>query len=130
MTGLNQGLRRSEGRGAEVKDPGYEVAQRRLREKGTHWRKKTKKPFVSDKYRKKRLALAKKHAGWDLEHWKRVIWNDESPFTLKNSSSQFVWRTNGEKTASRSMQGTINHQKSIKVWGCFSWNGVGGLQGV
>ena len=27
----------------------------------------------------------------------------------------------------RAMQGTVKHQKSINVWGCFSWNGVGDL---
>lgn len=71
--------------------------------------------------------FAKVHADWDLEHWKHVIWSDESPFTLENSSLQFVWRINDEKTVSRSIQGTIKHQKSINVWGCFSWNGVGDL---
>ena len=24
----------------------------------------------------------------------------------------------------RSMQGNVKHQKSINVWGCFSWNGA------
>ena len=28
------------------------------------------------------------------------------------------------------MQGTVKHQKSINVWGCFSWNGVGDLHRV
>ena len=87
--------------------------QRRLREKGIHWRKKSKKPFLSDKNCRKHLAFAKEHADWDLEDWKRVIWSNESPFTSENSSSQIVWRTNDEKTASRSMRGRIEHQKSI-----------------
>ena len=65
---------------------------------------------MSDKNRRKRLAFAQEHADRDLEHWKRAICSDESPFTLENSSSQFVWRSNDEKTASRSMQGTIKHQ--------------------
>ena len=30
----------------------------------------------------------------------------------------------------RAMQGTVNHQKSINVWGCFSWKGVGDLHWV
>ena len=74
---------------------------------------------MSDNNGRKRLVFPKEHGDWDLKHWKRVIWSDESPFTLENNSSQFVWRTNDEKTASRSMQGTIKHQKSINVWGCF-----------
>ena len=28
------------------------------------------------------------------------------------------------------MQGTVKHQKSINVWGCFSWNGVEDLHRV
>ena len=28
------------------------------------------------------------------------------------------------------MQGTVKHQRSINVWGCFSWNGVGDLHRV
>lgn len=32
--------------------------------------------------------------------------------------------------ATHSMQGTVKHQKSINVWDCFSWNGVGVLHRV
>ena len=28
------------------------------------------------------------------------------------------------------MQGKVKHQKSVNVWGCFSWNGVGDLYRV
>ena len=46
------------------------------------------------------------------------------------NSSQFVWRNDSEKNTSRTMQGTVKHQKSINVWGCFSWNGVEDLHRV
>ena len=94
--------------------------QRRLRENGIHWRKKTRRSFVSEKNRLKRLAFAREHVHWNLDQWKSVIWSDESPFTLQNNSSQFVWRNDREKNTSRTMQGTVKHQKSINVWGCFS----------
>ena len=70
------------------------------------------------------------HVHWDLDQWKNVIWSDESPFTLQNNSSEFVWRNDSEKNASRTMQGKGKHQKSVNVWGCFFWNGVGNLHRV
>ena len=62
--------------------------------------------------------------GWSVDDWKHVVWSDESPFVLQNHSAEFCWRINKEKEHCRSMQGTVKHQKSINVWGCFSWNGV------
>ena len=104
--------------------------QRRLLENGIHWRKKTRKSFVSEKNRPKRLAIAREHVHWDLDQWKSVLWSDESQFTLQNNCFQFVWRNDREKNTIRTMQGTVKHQKSINVWGCFSWNGVGDLHRV
>ena len=65
--------------------------QRRLREKGITWRKKSKKPYVSEKNRIARLKFAREHAGWNIEQWKRVVWSNESPFGCKNQSQQRVW---------------------------------------
>ena len=62
-----------------------------------------------------------------FDQWKRVVWSDELPFCLQNQSTQYVWRTNNEQDGARSMQGTVKHQKSINVLGCFSWNGIGDL---
>ena len=106
--------------------------KRRLREKGIMWRKKSKKPLVSEMNRLLRLKFAREHGGWNVDQWKRVVWSDELPFCLQNQSTQYVWRTtcNNEQDGARSMQGTVKHQKSINVWRCFSWNGVGDLHRV
>ena len=108
--------------------------QHRLKEKGLIWKKKCKKkckkPYVSEKNRKARLAFAREHVGWSLDQWKRVVWSDESPFSLHNQSPQYVWRTTDDNLTSRSMQSTVKHPKSINVWECFSWNGVGDLHRV
>ena len=87
--------------------------QRRLREKGIEWRKKSKKPYVSEKNWIARLKFAREHAGWSIEQWKRVVWSDESPFGCKNQSQQHVWRTQQETVVRRAMQGTVKRQKSI-----------------
>ena len=104
--------------------------QRRLKEKRLAWRKKSKKPYVSEKNRVLCLSSAREHVGRSVDQWKRVVWSDESPLCLQNQSTQYVWRTKDEKVSNRSMQGTVKHQKSIKIWGCFSWNAVGDLHRV
>ena len=71
-----------------------------------------------------KLAFAREHVGWSLDQWKQVVWSDESPFSLHNQSPQY------DNLTSRSMQATVKHQKSINIWGCFSWNGVRDLPRV
>jgi hypothetical protein len=39
---------------------------------------KKKKPLLSVKHRKTRLAFAQKYGKWTVEDWKRVIWSDET----------------------------------------------------
>ena len=104
--------------------------QRRLKEKRLAWRKKSKKPYVSEKNRVLCLSSAREHVGRSVDQWKRVVWSDESPLCLQNQSTQYVWRTKDEKVSNRSMQGTVKHQKSINIWGWFSLNGVGDLHRV
>lgn len=104
--------------------------QRRLKQKGLAWRKKSKKPYVGEKNRVLRLSFAREHVNWSVHQWKRVVWSDESQFCLHNQSSQYFWKTKDEKLSNRAMQGTVKHQKSLNVWGCFSWNGVGDLHRV
>ena len=95
------------------------TVQRRLKEKGITWQKKSKKLYASEKNRRVRLKFAREHVGWSIEQSKRVVWKNESPFCLKNHSQQHVLQTNGEKGASRSMQGTVKHQMFINVCGAF-----------
>jgi len=38
---------------------------------------KKKKPLLSARHRKARLAFAQKYREWTVEDWKRVIWSDE-----------------------------------------------------
>ena len=56
----------------------------------------------------------------------RVIWSDESAFTLKYQARQRVWVDKTDKTLKTCMmKGVIKHDKKIMVWGCFSYYGVG-----
>ena len=42
-----------------------------------------KKPFISEKNRRKRLIWAKQHRHWTIEDWRKVLFSDESAFTLR-----------------------------------------------
>ena len=62
--------------------------------KNTHLRKckSTKKPLVSATNWKKCLEFAQNHQNWTVEQWKKVMWSDESRFTLfQNDGCVRVW---------------------------------------
>uniref|UniRef100_A0AAQ6A8K8 Cartilage oligomeric matrix protein n=1 Tax=Amphiprion ocellaris TaxID=80972 RepID=A0AAQ6A8K8_AMPOC len=44
-----------------------------------------RKPLISEANQKKRLQFAMEHKYWTLEHYKKVMWSDESRFTLFQS---------------------------------------------
>ena len=89
---------------------------------------KKKKPLLSVTRRKRRLAFAL----WTVEDWKRVIWSDETKINRIGSDEQeYVWKRKGKRLTSREVQGTIKFgEKSLMIWGCIGWNGVGVLSEV
>ena len=101
----------------------YKTVQRRL--DGCVARKK---PFISPTNIKKRLEWAIAHQNWTINDWKRVLWSDESPFTLSYHGRQFVWRPKGKAYDKQYIKPTFKHDGGkIQVWGCFAANGVGDL---
>ena len=75
-------------RTAEMKDlhgksnPSVRTVRRRLLDTGLPARKARKKPLLTKAHKKARLAFAKKHANWTEDQWSKVLWSDESPFSL------------------------------------------------
>lgn len=86
-----------------------------------------KKFFVSEKNRKIRLKWARDHKDWTVEHWRKVLWSDESPFTLRYQCRHRVWRLPEERFERFAIKGTVKHDKKINIWGCFCASGVGKL---
>ncbi|CAN0459691.1 unnamed protein product, partial [Ectocarpus fasciculatus] len=41
-----------------------------------------RKPFISIKNMRKRVQWCREHMDWTNDDWRRVVWSDESPFTL------------------------------------------------
>ncbi len=91
----------------------------------------TKKPFISERNRIKRVEWATEHLNWSVRKWKQVLWSDESPFVLRYKGRVRVWRfENDDPYDTRLLKGTVKHDKKVMVWGCFSWWGTGDLHRV
>lgn len=100
----------------------------RMKEQGINRCVKVKKPYVNDDHRERRLAFAVKYRDWSVAEWEKVLWSDESPFTLRYSPRSWVWRKPDEKWNLRCTGGTVKSTKFCKklmVWGCFAGSRVG-----
>lgn len=82
---------------------------------------------MNAKQRKRRVDWCKAHRHWTVEQWRRVIWSDESPFTLSYNRRTRVWRCAHEKWKPFALRGTLKHDQKINVWGCFAAHGVGNI---
>lgn len=87
----------------------------------------SKKPFLSEVNRKIRLQWARDHQNWNRDDWKKVLWSDESKFMVRHQASRKVWRPTGMRYHPKYTSKSVKHQKSVMVWGCFSYYGVGRL---
>jgi hypothetical protein len=69
---------------------------------------KKKKPLLSLRHRKKRLAFALKYKEWTVEDWKRVIWSDETKINrIASDGRQWMWKKSGDGLNERQVQGTV-----------------------
>lgn len=107
-----------------------DTIRRRLHEFGFLSRWAVKKPFISETNRKKRVEWAKEHLSWTKEQWGRVLFSDESPYTIRGSSRFRVWRGVNERYLPSATVATVKHSKKINVWGCFAAGGVGHLHRI
>jgi transposase len=90
----------------------------------------TKKPFINESNRQKRVAWCIKHRDWTVEQWRNVIWSDESPFVFRFNKKVRVWRMFNERYNPECTVATVKHDKKIMVWGCFAAVGAGNLHKV
>ena len=105
------------------------TVRRRLLSANLLSRRASKKPLLSKKNIKDRLAFCRKYQNWSVEQWNRVIFSDEAPFRLFGSSGRtLVRRRNGERFNKDCVVPTVKHPETVHVWGCFSARGTGALQ--
>lgn len=88
-----------------------------------------KKPKLQPRHIAARLQFARNHIDWTAAEWSRVVWSDESKFTVYRSRGRlFVRRRPGEEYELRCLNPTVKFGGgSVMVWGCFSADGVGSI---
>lgn len=84
-------------------------------------------PLLTKQHKENRLKWATEHLGWTSEQWERVLWSDESPFTVSFQGRERVWRGANERYIVEAITPTRKSDQKINVWGCFASNGVGKL---
>jgi transposase len=111
-----------------------EISVRRIqevlkKELGLPSRVAAKKPMLTEKMVKKRLAFCRKFKHWKEKDWRKVMYSDESTFRLVNSRGAKVRRPSTvSRYKHRYTIPTVKHSASVMVWGCFSGSkGRGGL---
>ena len=74
-----------------------QTTRQRLREHGIRCHVPAVKEEFQEWHRDTRLGLALQHVVYDIDHWKNVIFSDETCFTLIESRAMHVWRRIGTR---------------------------------
>lgn len=108
------------------------TVQRRLNEFGLNGRVARKKPRLSKKNIKDRLAFAKEHVKWTREQWSKVLFTDESKFNRFGSDgNSYVRRRIGEEFSPKCVKLTTKGGGgSVCVWGGMTINGTGPIHRI
>lgn len=104
------------------------TVHRYLHELGYYGRVGVRKPLISEKNRRDRLAWCHLRKKW-VDEWNLIIWSDESRFEIFQSDSHhYVWRKPQEKYNIDCLIPTVKHGgDGVMVWGCFVNNRLGPL---
>jgi len=105
------------------------TVRRRLCEVGLNGRVARKKPLLKKGQKLVRKKWATKYKTWTVDQWRKVLFSDESPFTLFQTEGHvYVRRRVGEELNENCLAPTVKHGGGkIQVWSCFSYEGVGKL---
>ena len=104
-----------------------QTINRALLQRGIRSYRSPKKIYISPRNVQKRMEFAEKYEDMTMNYWKKLLFSDESSFTLYNSNGRLLIRRPEEKHG-RSKDFQIDGQcESLMVWGIISFNGVGPL---
>jgi len=105
-------------------DVSISTVKRMLRSQGLFGRVAAKKPLISEKNRRKRLAWCKSYLSLDAEMWRKIVFSDESKVELFSSRRRFVRRRIGQRFEKQFVCRTVKGGGfSLMVWGCIKGDG-------
>lgn len=77
-----------------------QTVRRRLAANDMFARRPYKGPVLTGRHRRNRLAWANNHVGWTRQHWREVLFTDESKFNLSFADgNKRIYRRRGERFA-------------------------------
>jgi len=114
--GLSEGFR-----------PSPRTIRRRLFDAGLKSYSPAKKPALSAKNIKDRLAFCNKYRQWTADQWKRVMLSDERTISQFYAFARHVRRPPKQRFCSRYIVPTVKNAAKLMVWGAISAKGIGGL---
>lgn len=97
----------------------YYCVRTALRNAGFSRRVARRKPPISEKNRRARLAWAIEHVGWTMEQWKKILWSDETWVNGDRHTKTYVTRRAGEEWDPTCIVERWQRRKGWMFWGCF-----------
>lgn len=97
---------------------------RRLNQVGLYARKPVRCIPLQPRHRRERLRWSQEHVGWDHQNWSRVMFSDESRFSLTSDSGhQLLWRECGKRYAPQFVSERDRYAPGVMVWAGIMHNG-------
>ncbi|GFU36968.1 hypothetical protein TNCV_1592701 [Trichonephila clavipes] len=104
--------------------PSRETIRRRLTEGGLRSRRPLRRLPLTPHHRQCRLDFCRPRAPWSVTDWRRVIFSDESRFSLSADDHRTrVWRRTGQRSdPAFIVERHTAISQGVTVWGAISWD--------
>ncbi len=89
-----------------------------------------RKPYVNSVQKRRRLLWARRHLGWTITQWKRVLWSDESVFQVFLGGMDAVCSGPKKKRIIQTVTSNKSKSRVCHGMGCVSALGKGHLHSV
>lgn len=106
-------------------DCSLRTVQRTLSEAGIKAVKPYRRPFITEKQARARFEWAQRYRHWTEEDWSKVVFSDESVFSILDNCPCYVRVIEGQPLTPAHFNLTRKHPTSVMVWACFSIKGTG-----